>query len=443
MMTPSRTMLEMLRGVSGLRQHDQAEPTGGHQKQTLELLTEIVAGTAVATGEDFFHALVRHLAAAFQVRHAMVTVATEVRGHVRTLAHWAGDRFLQNYEYDVAGTPCEPVLLGETRQYVHSIREYFPGSESLAEYGIESYLSIPLAAASGEILGNLVVMDDKPMPEKPRDLPILQIFAARAVAELERLRTDEELRKVANRLSVAEKMAALCQIAACVAHEVNSPLGAIRSNTDVSFRALDRLHTLWEKARPGDEAVEGEFQRCFDTLRESTAANATASTRMGSIVKSLEKLTELDEGEYELVDMREGIEYALGLVRGQLGDRVKVVKRFDEVPRIRAYPLELSQVFVTLLTNAAEAIDQTGTITLSTVADGSDVFVTVADSGRGIPNEELETLFDIGFVKKGPRVRMRLGLANAYNIIKKHGGELDVLSAVGRGTEFTLKLPIN
>jgi signal transduction histidine kinase len=133
------------------------------------------------------------------------------------------------------------------------------------------------------------------------------------------------------------------------------------------------------------------------------------------------------------------------VVGGKLAqvDRVKVVKRFDEVPRIRAYPLELSQVFVTLLTNAAEAIDETGTITLSTVADGSDVFVTVADSGRGIPSEELETLFDIGFVKKGPRVRMRLGLANAYNIIKKHGGELDVLSAVGRGTEFTLKLPIN
>jgi two-component system NtrC family sensor kinase len=443
MSSSSKTIVEVFCELAGLRgRSDDLARSEDRQEVSLQTLIEIAKGTAITTGEEFFRALVRHVAGALKVRHAMIAEVTENRGHVRTLAQWHDDRFLENVEYDVAGTPCEPVLLGEVRQYVHSVSELFPDSVSLAKLGIESYLSIPLKGSRGGILGNLVVMDDKPMPEDPRDLPILQIFAARAAAELERMRTEEELRRAETRLLIAEKIAALSQMAECVVHETAATVGTIESSADVSLNVLNKIQRLWEETNPADAESDDHFQHSLATLREGTAANAAAGRRMAGLAKSLEKFTQLDEGEYQLVDLREELDSSIGLVEVQFGDGVRVVKRYDDIPRIRAHPSELSQVFLTLLTNANEAIEGDGAITVSTVADGSDVFVTVADTGRGIPSDELATLFEIGSATNGSAIRMRFGLANAYNIIEKHCGALDVLSEEGKGSAFTIKLPI-
>ncbi|UCC83561.1 MAG: GAF domain-containing sensor histidine kinase [Gemmatimonadota bacterium] len=444
MTSSSKTIVEVFCELAGLRgrSNDQADKEAS-QEVSLETLTTIAEGTAVTTGEEFFRALVRHVAGALEVRHAMIAEVTEARGRVRTLAQWDIDRFLDNIEYDVAGTPCEPVLLGETRQYVHSVSELFPGSASLAQLGIESYLSIPLKGSTGEILGNLVVMDDTPMPEDPRDLPILQIFAARAAAELERMRTEEELHRTETRLLIAEKMAALSQMAECVVQETTATVGTIESGADVSQTVLNKIERLWDEVRPAEAESDDQFQHSLATLRESAAANAAAGRRMAGLAKSLEKFTQLDDGEFQLVDLREELDSSIGLLETQLGVGVRLEKRYEDIPRVRAHPSELGQVFMTLLTNANEAIEGHGTITISTVADGSDVFVTVADTGRGIPSDELTTLFEIGSATNRSAVRMRFGLANAYNIVKKHCGELDVLSEVGKGTAFTIKLPID
>ncbi len=172
-------------------------------------MREIAEGTATAIGEEFFRELVRHLAKALDVRYALVAELTEVPGRVRTLASWACDRFLDEYEYDVKGTPCEPVLTGRITRYVHSISTHFPRDKMLLELGIESYLAIPLIASGGGVEGHLVVMDDKPMPENPLELETLKIFAARAAAELQRLRAEADLRRAQARVMQAEKVAVL------------------------------------------------------------------------------------------------------------------------------------------------------------------------------------------------------------------------------------------
>ena len=154
-------------------------------------LRAIVAGTAHSTGEEFFQSLVRHLAAALRVHYAFVAEFAEVDSRVRTLAYWMGDRIGENVEFDLPGTPCEDVIRGSLCHHPRGVREKFPADRDLAELMIESYLGVPLLDSAGTTLGHLAVFDERPMEAEPRRLFIFQIFAARAAAELERLRAEK------------------------------------------------------------------------------------------------------------------------------------------------------------------------------------------------------------------------------------------------------------
>ncbi len=159
-----------------------------------ETLRAIVGGTAASTGDEFFRALVSNLAAALRVSHAFVSEFVDGNRRVRTLACWTGECFADNFEYDLADTPCEQVLCGETLHYTEGVQATFPKDAQLVEWGAESYLAIPLTDPSGTVLGHLAVLDDKAMAERT-DLPILKVFAARAAAELLRERAEQARRK--------------------------------------------------------------------------------------------------------------------------------------------------------------------------------------------------------------------------------------------------------
>ena len=118
-----------------------------------------------------------------------------------------------------------------------------------------------------------------------------------------------------------------------------------------------------------------------------------------------------------------------------------MVREFRPVPKIKAYPRDLNQVFMTLLMNAFDAIGAKGRINIRTAANDGWVHIEIADNGKGIPQSRLDKIFEIGFGEKDAKVRMRLGLANTHNIIQKHEGEIEVSSEVGRGTEFRIRLP--
>jgi PAS domain S-box-containing protein len=160
----------------------------------LAALRALVEGTARSTGQEFFQSLVRHLAAAVGTRYAFVA---EFAGgmRVRTLAYWCQGRIIDNVEWDVTGTPCEDVVRGRLCHYPSGVKTRFPDDRPLVEWGIESYLGVPLLGAKGEHLGHLAVFDERPLPEEPRRLFTFHIFAARAAAELERLRSEEQLRE--------------------------------------------------------------------------------------------------------------------------------------------------------------------------------------------------------------------------------------------------------
>jgi PAS domain S-box-containing protein len=156
-------------------------------------LRAIVEGTVRATGEEFFRSLVRNLSLATGVPSAFVAeFADAAETRVRTLAYWTGGNFRPTAEWVLHGTPCEDVAKGKLCHYPTGVGEKFPEDEGLA--GTDSYLGVPLKAADGAILGHLAVYDSRPMPPEPRLLYTFQIFAARAAAELERLRDEKRLR---------------------------------------------------------------------------------------------------------------------------------------------------------------------------------------------------------------------------------------------------------
>jgi formate hydrogenlyase transcriptional activator len=161
----------------------------------IDALRAIVEGTAQATGAEFFNALVRHLAQAIDAQYAFVAEFAGAKTRVRSLAFWAQNQIAPNIEFDLDGTPCQDVLAGSTCHYPAGVAEKFPRDKPLGEMSIESYLGVPLRDSDGEVLGHLAVFDERPMPAEPRRLFIFRIFAARAAAELNRLRMEQMLKE--------------------------------------------------------------------------------------------------------------------------------------------------------------------------------------------------------------------------------------------------------
>jgi len=153
----------------------------------------IVQGVISQTGKEFFPSLVQHLALALNVPYAFVTEFAEERTRFRSLALWARGKLAPNFEVPLAGTVCEPVLKGRVTHHSQNLLTLFPKEQNLAEWEAESYCGVPMVDASGAVIGHFAVLDEKPMPDSSRAVAIMQIFAARAVAEIERVRFEKAL----------------------------------------------------------------------------------------------------------------------------------------------------------------------------------------------------------------------------------------------------------
>ncbi|MBX3300950.1 MAG: sigma 54-interacting transcriptional regulator [Nitrospira sp.] len=159
-------------------------------------LRAILEGTATETGQQFFSALVQNLTKALGTHGAWVTEYFPETRRLRALAFWMDGQWVKDYEVDIAGTPCERVI--DTAKLVHfpdRILEIYPQDEDLKVAGAVSYMGVPLQDTDGRILGHMAVIDRRPIPEEPRVQAIFQIFAARAAAELQRLRAEAEVRE--------------------------------------------------------------------------------------------------------------------------------------------------------------------------------------------------------------------------------------------------------
>lgn len=279
---------------------------------------------------------------------------------------------------------------------------------------------------------------------------------------------EEKVRSQASMIVQAEKMASIGLLAAGVAHEINNPLAYVRSNISTSGKYFSRIVSLLGKyavlekylAASSDptttemlqaldhERKESRIDLILDDLEDLIDESLDGVDRIRDIVQDLRTFSRVDESGYRALDINQALEGTLKILKPQINEKIRIERDFGEIPRIQCYPQKISQVFMNLLINAAQAIEDEGCIALTTrsIPSGAPsshgfVEVVVADDGCGIPEENLQKLFDPFFTTKPVGTGTGLGLSIVYEIIDAHGGKIEVTSGVGKGTRFRILLP--
>jgi len=251
----------------------------------------------------------------------------------------------------------------------------------------------------------------------------------------------EQLKSAQLQLVHSEKMASLGRLVAGITHEINSPIAAVNSTNDVTVRLIQKLEKNLQKNQ--DLTINGEFDKSLALIKQNTDIVTQAADRIKTLVDSLKKFTGLDAAQLRKTDLHESIESVLVLLTKEIGEHISVKKEYGELPQIFCYPSQINQVFMSLLSNAVQSIESSGEVRICTFTKDDAVCIEISDTGRGIPQERLERLFEFDFSVQRERVKLASGLVTAYNIIKSHKGEIEVKSQVGKGSTFTISLPID
>ncbi len=251
------------------------------------------------------------------------------------------------------------------------------------------------------------------------------------------------LKTTQSQLVRSEKMASLGLLVAGIAHEINTPIGAVNSMHNTLVRAYDRLKTSLAEDCGLDCAARDRLASLLKVIDDANRVIENGTERVTTIVRRLRSFARLDESDLKTVDVHDGIEDTLTLIHHEIKNRIEVVREFGDIPQIACFPGQLNQVFLNLLNNARQAIDGKGTIRIATSREDGKIAIRITDSGRGIAPENLEKVFDPGFTTKGVGVGTGLGLSICYQIIQDHRGEILAESRLGKGTTFTIILPMN
>jgi len=271
-----------------------------------------------------------------------------------------------------------------------------------------------------------------------------------------------DLQNTQSQLLQSEKLASIGQLAAGVAHEINNPVGFVKSNLGTmneyrqdltklldQYRMLEatldkevRENGCIQKALENIQSVKDEIDLGFIMDDYSNVINESfeGMARVAKIVSDLKDFAHMDKAELEHADLNKGIESTLNIVWNELKYKAKVIKHLGKIPLVKCYPQRINQVFMNILVNAAQAIEDKGEIRITTRADNGHVDIKISDTGKGIPPEALPKIFDPFFTTKEVGKGTGLGLSMAYNIIQKHKGTIEVQSEVGKGTTFIIRL---
>jgi len=278
-----------------------------------------------------------------------------------------------------------------------------------------------------------------------------------------------EIKELQRHVSQTERMASIGQLAAGVAHEINNPMGFIHANLCQMAEYLSDLRRLWERVGELQAAIasgrtdqiraqseklvalsaEVDSEFVFSDFAKALRESQEGSERIRHIVQDLRQFSRNDSGERVLADVTECLDSTANIVGTMMKHTVVLRKDYEELPRIHCYPMQLKQVFMNLLVNAFQAIQErvgssgeTGEIRLETHRRPGGIVVVVSDTGIGIPPENLPRIFDPFFTTKEVGIGMGLGLSTSFSIVQRHGGALRVESRQGVGSRFEVFLPI-
>ncbi len=263
----------------------------------------------------------------------------------------------------------------------------------------------------------------------------------KAMADLEA--ANREIRNTQSQLVQSEKMASMGMLVAGVAHEINTPVGAINSMHNTLVRAVKKIEDILNNMEDTSPELRDQLNKYLQIIAEANNVIESGSGRVTNIVRRLKSFARLDEAELKETDINEALEDTLTLAHHELKHDIEVVRKYGDLPKIPCFAGELNQVFLNIIINARQAIKGKGKITIRTAVEDNMVVVRISDTGHGIPDKIRAKIFDPGFTTKGVGVGTGLGLSICYQIIKSHHGRIEVESEPEKGTTFIIKLPMN
>jgi PAS domain S-box-containing protein len=244
-----------------------------------------------------------------------------------------------------------------------------------------------------------------------------------------------EIASLRSRLVLSDRLAAVGQLAAGIAHEINNPLTYVRANLCAMGSLLDTVH-----AKLSAKVVH-ELDPELEEGRELVDESLGGVDRVAAIVRDVKDFSRAGGGERERIALQPLLEAVLRVARPQLPAGCRIERCYQEIPEVGGSSQELKQVFLNLLINAIQAMDGEGAIRLGTAHQAGRVIVSVEDEGCGIPEDAIEHIFDPFFTTKPVGKGTGLGLSISYQIVRNHGGEISVASRAGVGTTFRVTLP--
>jgi PAS domain S-box-containing protein len=388
-------------------------------------LSSIDLGTAPATsGEDFFQSLVQHLSKALNVNYVFIEETTDRKNVFRTLAFCVHGKIVDNIEYDVVGTPCEAVYKGQAVIYKDKLRENFPHDAHIHDWGVESYIGLPLLNHSGKVIGLLGIMDNKPLTDVDNVKSILSIFASRAVAELQRRIAEEHLREKAVELERANKE--LQDFAHIASHDLQEP--------------LRKIIILGDRLKPTIPNSSEKGQDYLDRMQKS-------ASRMRNFIEDLLHYTRVEKKAlpFESVDLSEISKDIINELEYRIIETQGTVN-IHTLPVVEADPFQMRQLFLNMIGNGLK-FHRKGVppvINLNSVCNNNGVWeISVEDNGIGIEAQHMDRIF-----KPFERLHSRdafegtgIGLTICNKIATRHGGDISVKKNSKNGVTFHITLP--
>jgi signal transduction histidine kinase len=311
---------------------------------------------------------------------------------------------------------------------------------------LQNTLLFPFTDVDGQLCFGLFLYDTSEFARSKRQLDAA--LKALCHKQIEQEQLIKKLEKANAQLLQSEKLAAIGQLAAGVAHEINNPIGYVFSNLKTLagyVHDLLRIIDAIDGAADLEELRQLKRSLEYDYIRSDVEALIGESEdgidRVKKIITSLKDFSHIDDDEFRLADLHRGLDSTLNVVNNELKYKAEVIKEYGELPEVECIPSQINQVMMNLLVNAAHAIEQFGRITLRSGQHDDWVWLEVEDSGHGIEPHLLNRIYEPFFTTKPVGKGTGLGLSLSYNIVRKHSGRIEVFSQPGQGTRFRVWLP--
>jgi PAS domain S-box-containing protein len=397
--------------------------------EAAETLATLIKNTSKLTGDPLLRKLTGLLASTFETKYCYIAKVSDSDKHqAETIKFWSNNLEGKNFVFNYNVTPCANVLKGYITFYPRNLQEMFPEDQLMATMGIESFVGAPIYNNSENPMGMLVLMDDKPMKEKPNSRYILSIFASRAGAELERIHAEELLRKQTQELIMLNAMKD--KFLKITAHDLKNPFSSIMGFSELLRRKVMNYN-------------KNKIREMVNIIDDSVKYSCTILENLSAWSKMQRDVVPYKP---EKIDIREiidiNIDYYISYARRKSISAVNNVKKgIFALADIKM----LDTIIKNLLSNSIKFTNKNGRISIDALKNNDNIEIIVSDSGTGMNKKEIKKIMAEGTDMPVSRIRDEagsgLGLIICKDFSKKNNGRLWIESEPGKGTDVHFTLP--